>query len=294
MSTSNEIAPSGHDVLSLLQEVDWLQPLVSPAVLRMERQEIDDTGKREISRMKLRKRCSGLEHGHCLCYQAHDDDQHIELSEEDVEVSVEEWWQGERNFHEPPNNIQIRGSFTNATSKLNPYRRRAIDWGVGSSADSSSSSLYISPGYYCGVGLETVGRTVLHNATTAALMAKLMVYKRMVQGHDNTQASRSEKNRNSNSRDHRLNEVGILQRQSLNTLKILTIIDPLTRVEFKNRQGCSYSISGIQMLYSGGAEDTLPIFWHRWVRHSTGVPALDGTIEISHQLELRHHFTMLS
>ncbi|KAF8527139.1 hypothetical protein BU17DRAFT_61774 [Hysterangium stoloniferum] len=70
MSTSNEIAPSGQDVLSLLQEVDWLQPLVSPDVLRMERQEIDDTGKREIYRMKLRKRS---------------------LSEEDVEVTAEEW-----------------------------------------------------------------------------------------------------------------------------------------------------------------------------------------------------------
>ncbi|KAF8527131.1 hypothetical protein BU17DRAFT_81904 [Hysterangium stoloniferum] len=172
------------DVLSLLQEVDWLQPLVSPAVLRMERQEIDDTGKREISRMKLRKRCSGLEHGHCLCYRAHDDDQHIELSEEDVEVSVEEWWEGERNCHDPPNNIQIRASSTNATSKLNPYRRRAIDWGVVSSPASSSSSLEISPGYYCGVGLERVGRTVLHNAKTAALMAKLMIYKRMVYGND--------------------------------------------------------------------------------------------------------------
>ncbi|KAF8527152.1 hypothetical protein BU17DRAFT_82009 [Hysterangium stoloniferum] len=184
MSTSNEIAPSGQDVLSLLQEVDWLQPLVSPAVLRMERQEIDDTGKREISRMKLRKRCSCLGHGHCLCYREHDDDQHIELSEEDVEVGVEEWFQGEKNYHDAPNNIQIRESSTNATSKISPYRRRAIDWGVGSSPDSSSSSLEINPGYYCGVGLETVGRTVLHNAKTAALMAKLMVYKRMVHGHD--------------------------------------------------------------------------------------------------------------
>ncbi|KAF8527136.1 hypothetical protein BU17DRAFT_61771 [Hysterangium stoloniferum] len=149
---SKEIAPSGQDVLSLLQEVDWLQPLVSPAVLRMERQEIDDTVTRERSRIKLRKRCSCLEHGHCLCYRAHDDDQHIELSEEDVEVGV-------RNG-------------------------RAIDCGVGSSPDRSSSSLEISPGYYCGVGLETVGRTVLHNAKTAALMAKLMIYKRMVYGHD--------------------------------------------------------------------------------------------------------------
>ncbi|KAF8527135.1 hypothetical protein BU17DRAFT_61770 [Hysterangium stoloniferum] len=184
MSTSNEIAPSGQDVLSILQEVDWLQPLVSPAVLRMERQEIDDTGKREISRMKIRKRCSCLEHGHYLCYRAHDDGQHIERSEEDVEVGVEEWFQGERNCHDAPNNIQIRESSTNATSKISPYRRRAIDWGVGSSPDSSSSSLEISPGYYCGVGLETVGRTVLHNAKTAALMAKLMVYKRIVHGHD--------------------------------------------------------------------------------------------------------------
>ncbi|KAF8507413.1 hypothetical protein BU17DRAFT_100511 [Hysterangium stoloniferum] len=184
MSTSNDIAPTGQDVLSLFQEVDWLQPLVSQAVLRMERQEIDDTGKREISRMKLRKRCSCLEHGHCLCYRAHDDDQHIELSEEDVDVSVEESFQGERNCHDAPNNIQIPERSTNATSKISPYRRRAIDWGVGSSPDSSSSSLEISPGYYCGVGLETVGRTVLHNAKTAALMAKLMIYRRMVYGHD--------------------------------------------------------------------------------------------------------------
>ncbi|KAF8503854.1 hypothetical protein BU17DRAFT_101698 [Hysterangium stoloniferum] len=184
MSTSSEIAPSGEDVRSLLQEVDWLQPLVSPAVLRMERQDVDDTGTRERSRINLRGRCGCLEHVHYLCCRAHGDDQHIALSEEDVEVSVEEWWQGERNCHDPPNNIQIRGSSTNATSKLNPYRRRSIDWGVVSSPDSSSSSLEISPGYYCGVGLERVGRTVLHNAKTAALMAKLMVYKRMVYGHD--------------------------------------------------------------------------------------------------------------
>ncbi|KAF8512445.1 hypothetical protein BU17DRAFT_69236 [Hysterangium stoloniferum] len=118
----------------------------------------------------------------------------LELSEE----AVEEWFQGERNCHDAPNNIQIRESSTNATSKISPYHRRAIDWGVGSLPDSSTSSLEISPGYYCGcwkfklsclkffsgVGLERVGRTVLHNAKTAALMAKLMVYKRMVQGHD--------------------------------------------------------------------------------------------------------------
>ncbi|KAF8527160.1 hypothetical protein BU17DRAFT_61785 [Hysterangium stoloniferum] len=199
MSTSNEIAPSGQGVLSLLQEVDWLQPLVSPAVLRMERQEIDDTGTRERSRKIIESDVAVSNMGtiyvaeHMIaCFQ----------------------WKGERNCHDPPNNIQIRGSSTNAISKLNPYRRRAIDWGVGSSPDSSSSSLEISPGYYCGVGLETVWRTVLHNAKTAAPMAKLMIYKRMVYGDDRAFRKLMRKHLTPPRlgiviQDHRLNEVGI-------------------------------------------------------------------------------------
>ncbi|KAF8527164.1 hypothetical protein BU17DRAFT_82079 [Hysterangium stoloniferum] len=203
MSTSNEIAPSEKDALSLLQEVDWLKPLVSPAVLRMGRQGIDETGMRERPLMKLRGRS---------------------LSEEDVEVGVEEWGHGKINCHDPPNNIQIRGSSTNATSKLSPCRGHGIGWGLVSSPESSSSSVEISPRCTDGKvdGIQANG-----------VRTRQGLYK------FNTQASHSEKNRNSNSRDHRLNEVGILQRQSLSTLKILTILDPLTRIEFDNRRQLS-------------------------------------------------------
>ncbi|KAF8527149.1 hypothetical protein BU17DRAFT_61779 [Hysterangium stoloniferum] len=162
MSTSNEIAPSGQDILSLLQEVDWLQPLVSPAVLRMERQEIDDTGTREISRIKLRERS---------------------LSEEDVEVSVEEWVR-KRNvlFMETVH----RANVVSAKEREIAMTHRIIFKFEGAPPTPQPNPVHIVgiPGYYCGVGMERVGRNVLHNAKIAALMAKLMIYKRMACGED--------------------------------------------------------------------------------------------------------------
>ncbi|KAF8523969.1 hypothetical protein BU17DRAFT_85468 [Hysterangium stoloniferum] len=158
MSTSNETTLSSHDIVpaeTLLQAVEWLQPLVSPAVLSSkEREEIIDAGIRERFRVKLRERWSCIEHGHGLCYRAPEDDQHISLSEEDVKIWVEEWCQGERNCHDPPTIIKMRGRSTNTTSNLGPYLIHDVDWGVVSLPDRTSSSIEIGPGYYCGVGLE--------------------------------------------------------------------------------------------------------------------------------------------
>ncbi|KAF8527154.1 hypothetical protein BU17DRAFT_82013 [Hysterangium stoloniferum] len=73
--------------MSTSKEVEWLQPLVSSAALRPEeREEIIDAGMRERFRVKLRERWTCIEHGHCLYYRVPEDDQHIPLSAEEVEV----------------------------------------------------------------------------------------------------------------------------------------------------------------------------------------------------------------
>ncbi|KAF8518859.1 hypothetical protein BU17DRAFT_90662 [Hysterangium stoloniferum] len=76
---------------SLREGVDELPPLRSPGVLSSEQwEQIVSTGMREILRGKLRERWSCNETGHNLCYRTPDDDQHIPLSPNDVEVWVEE------------------------------------------------------------------------------------------------------------------------------------------------------------------------------------------------------------
>ncbi|KAF8527146.1 hypothetical protein BU17DRAFT_81982 [Hysterangium stoloniferum] len=186
MSTSNETTLSGHDIgraEPLLQEVEWLQPFVSPAALSPEeREERVDGVRREIFRVKLRDRWSCIEHGHGVCYRGPEEDKHIPLFEEDVEVWVEEWLLGEAHCHDPPTIIKTRGRSTNATSNHGRHDSYDVDRNAVSLVESSStsSSITIELGYFCRVGLEKVGRKVLYLAMTAALMAKLMIYKRMV------------------------------------------------------------------------------------------------------------------
>ncbi|KAF8512446.1 hypothetical protein BU17DRAFT_69239 [Hysterangium stoloniferum] len=244
MSTSNETTLSGHDIgraERLLQKVEWLQPFLSPAALSSEeREEIIDAGIRERLRIKLRYRWSFIEHGDGVCYRVPEDDKHIPLSKDDLEVWVEEWWRGETTCHDPPTIINMRGRSTNATSNIRPHDSHDVDWGAVSLVESSStsSSITIEPGYFCRVGLEKVGRNVLYTAKTATLMAKLMIYKRMVYGDDRACSK-------------------FLQKHL--TLPRLGI-----------------GRSGIQEVYSGGPKIAPPTLWHIWVPPSTGVPALDG------------------
>ncbi|KAF8518863.1 hypothetical protein BU17DRAFT_90668 [Hysterangium stoloniferum] len=81
-----------------------------------QRAQIIKTGMREIFRTKLRERWSCTELGHDLCYQAPDDDQHIPLFANYVEVWVDELCQGETSYHDPPIVVQMSGRPTNTKS----------------------------------------------------------------------------------------------------------------------------------------------------------------------------------
>jgi hypothetical protein len=71
------------------------------------------------------------------------------------------------------------GRFSNTTFNLDPYCRHGVDWGIVSQHLGTCSSIEIGPGYYCGLGLERVGMSVLSSARKTMLMAKLMVYGRI-------------------------------------------------------------------------------------------------------------------
>ena len=92
MSTSDEATTGTHKMTpdeTILEGVEELPPLVSPGVLSSEQREpIIET---ERFRLKLRERWRCNEPGHDICYRAPKRNQHIPLSENDVEVWVEEW-----------------------------------------------------------------------------------------------------------------------------------------------------------------------------------------------------------
>ncbi|KAF8514115.1 hypothetical protein BU17DRAFT_94818 [Hysterangium stoloniferum] len=164
---------------NLREGVDGLPPLRSPGVLSSKKwDQIVSTGMKEIFRAKLRERWSCNETAHNLCYIAPDDDQHIPLSPNDINIWVEELCQGETTYHEPPTAVTMPGRFTSATSYLSPYGIH--DWGCSEIEFGTTSSIEIEPGYHFGLSLERVGRQVLYNAKVAGWMAKLTMYGRMV------------------------------------------------------------------------------------------------------------------
>ncbi|KAF8500003.1 hypothetical protein BU17DRAFT_102631 [Hysterangium stoloniferum] len=92
-------------------------PLLSRDELSSDqRDQIIKTGMREIFRTKLRERWSCTEPGHDLCYRAPDDDQHIPVFANYVEVWVDELCQGETSYHDPPTVVQMSGRSTNRNS----------------------------------------------------------------------------------------------------------------------------------------------------------------------------------
>ncbi|KAF8514120.1 hypothetical protein BU17DRAFT_94833 [Hysterangium stoloniferum] len=152
---------------------------------------IVSTGMREVFRAKLRERWSSTDTGHDLCYRVPDDDQHIPLSANHVEIWVDQWCQGEKTYHQPPTAVTMPTRSTGSTSNLRPCGSH--DSGCEWILDSISSidiereynmkheydMRYNGP-YHIRVALENVGIWVLHNAGKARLMARLIVYGRMV------------------------------------------------------------------------------------------------------------------
>ncbi|KAF8518866.1 hypothetical protein BU17DRAFT_90671 [Hysterangium stoloniferum] len=171
---------SSTNTASSLQEgVDELPPLICPRVLTSEqRDQIINTGMREIFRVKLRERWSCNETGQNLCYRAPGDDHHIPLSPNHVELWVDELCQGETTCHEPPTAVTMPEKSTDTTSNLSPCGSHA--WGC-LSVYHTPSNIEIIPGYYdVGVVFEKVSMRLLHHGRMARLMAKLIVYGRMV------------------------------------------------------------------------------------------------------------------
>ncbi|KAF8518858.1 hypothetical protein BU17DRAFT_90661 [Hysterangium stoloniferum] len=171
---------------NLRESDDELPTLRSPDVLSSEQwDQIVTTDMREIFRAKLRERWSCNETGHNLCYRTPDDDQHIPLSPNDVEVWVEELCEGETTYHEPPIVVTMPGRST--TSNLGPYLSHDVDWGIMTRYYITSTSIEkISPSYYVGLALEIglalerIGTRILYPAKKATLMARLTLYGRMM------------------------------------------------------------------------------------------------------------------
>jgi len=94
MPTFNETTQNNHAIAAAetrLEGVEELPPLVSPCVLSSEeRKQIVETGMREIFRLKLRERWRCDEPGHDVCYRPPKCNQHIPLSENDVDLWVDE------------------------------------------------------------------------------------------------------------------------------------------------------------------------------------------------------------
>ncbi|KAF8518857.1 hypothetical protein BU17DRAFT_66252 [Hysterangium stoloniferum] len=131
-----------------------------------QRYQIIKTGMSEISRGKLPERRNCTEPGHDLCRPAPDDDQHIPLSKNYVEVWVDELCQGENSYHDPPTVVKMSGGPINTTSN----HRAGIE----------ESLFETRPAHYFGFKLKNVAGKVLSNARKAGLMAKLTMYGRMV------------------------------------------------------------------------------------------------------------------
>ncbi|KAF8514111.1 hypothetical protein BU17DRAFT_94815 [Hysterangium stoloniferum] len=166
---------STNTISNLLEGVQELPPLVSLGVLSWE--EIEQTimtRMRERFRVKLRERWSCNEPGHNLCYRRHDDDQHIPLSPDHVEIWVDELCQGETSYYDPPTVV------TGATSNLISYHSHGGDWGMGSHPFDSSTSIGIA-GYY-------LGMKILYPVKKVTVMAKLTMYERTVDGSSGDKA----------------------------------------------------------------------------------------------------------
>ncbi|KAF8515989.1 hypothetical protein BU17DRAFT_93085 [Hysterangium stoloniferum] len=111
------------------------------------------------------------EPGHDLCLQGGHYIGHIQLSQEQISIWIDEICRGQATCHYPPE-VLIIPDGSGANRKLD------FDWGA--SETNIDPEPEIGPGYFCGLALERVGRRMLYYSKVSLLLAKLLRYRQIV------------------------------------------------------------------------------------------------------------------
>ncbi|KAF8530596.1 hypothetical protein BU17DRAFT_79441 [Hysterangium stoloniferum] len=154
--------------------LDNSSPSVSPpaTVMNVEAQKNDKTTKTLRAYRLLQNKWSCAEPGHDLCLRGTDCDGHIQLSEDQVSIWVDEICRNQATDLYPPKTLIIPG----------PNRDRNNDWGVSeTSYDPHAEDGVDGPGYLCGLVQERVGRATLYVAKVLTALGKISLYKWIVE-----------------------------------------------------------------------------------------------------------------
>ncbi|KAF8517675.1 hypothetical protein BU17DRAFT_91501 [Hysterangium stoloniferum] len=164
----------GADGITRLADVAGLPPTVSPsaAVIIADSQLSDQNITRAMKAYKMLHEQWGCdEPGHDLCLQGAEYIGHIQLSEEQISIWIGEICRGQATCHYPPDVFIVPdGSRSN--------RNANFDWGA--SGTDTDTEVEVGPGYFCGLALERVGRTILHHSKVSLFLAKLSLYRQIV------------------------------------------------------------------------------------------------------------------
>ncbi|KAF8530580.1 hypothetical protein BU17DRAFT_79407 [Hysterangium stoloniferum] len=161
----------------LVDGLDNSSPSVSPpaTVMNVDAQKNDETTKTILRAHRLlQNKWSCAEPGHDLCLRGIDYDGHIQLSEDQVSIWVDEICRNQATHLYPPKTLIIPDC-------SGPNRDRKYDWGASeTSYDPDAEDGVHGPGHLCGVVQERIGRVVLYGAKVAILLGKILLYKRIV------------------------------------------------------------------------------------------------------------------
>ncbi|KAF8509012.1 hypothetical protein BU17DRAFT_99337 [Hysterangium stoloniferum] len=175
MPIATESLPNanGVDGITRMADVVGLPPTVTPsAAVTIPDSQLSDERKRAVKAYKmLREQWGCDEPGHDLCLQGNHYITHIQLSQEQISIWIDEICRGQATCHHPPETFIIPDG-------SRPNRNLNFDWGA--SETNTDPEVEIGTGYFCGLALERVGSTILYCSKVSLLLAKLSLYGQIV------------------------------------------------------------------------------------------------------------------
>ncbi|KAF8513850.1 hypothetical protein BU17DRAFT_95026 [Hysterangium stoloniferum] len=159
----------GADGTTRLADVAGLPPTVSPAATTAD-SHLSDENKRMLKTYKILGEQWGCGEP---CLQGADYIGHIQLSEEQIFIWIGDICRGQTTCHYPLEVFMIPDG---SRSNRNPN----FDWGA--SETDTDTEVEIEPGYFCELALEQVGRTILYHSKASLFLAKLSLYRQIVNG----------------------------------------------------------------------------------------------------------------